>query len=383
MLRLIIIVAILTVVCVPAHAQQAIDPEPELAQLWDQVHAQPDDFSVACMPLVAGAVPTLYNADQTFPLVSVSKLLIFIEYARRVEAGSIALNETVSRAELNRFELARTDRGAHQEFLELYPPSMQSINLWDIAAIGMIQYSSNAASDYLLNRLRPVNWSELYRMLGLTDTSYPHPLNMIPLLMNNHDTGEPALEDVAQLSTEQGEMLFERYLYDAAWRQEEIDYRSSQWHTFPDWNVQAAILQQHTTTGTTRDFLTLMQAIYTEDGPLSPTVKRLTRIALHWRGYEAIDNTYIEYGSKLGYYSGGTLALVAYGQPHNGVPVISAAFFRNIPRWRYNQMLRDDAIGYLAHWMNLNACVGLQDAIIPSDENGDDDTQDARPRRRQ
>lgn len=371
MIRLIVIFAILTIAFVPAHAQQAINPDPELAPLWDQVHAQPDDFSVACMPLVAGATPTLYNAEEAFPLVSVSKLLIFIEYARRVEAGSIALNETVSRAELNRYELARTDRGAHQEFLERYPPSMQAITLWDIAATGMIQYSSNAASDYLLERLRPVDWSGLYQVLGLTGTGYPHPLNIIPLLMNNHDTGEPMLADVPNLSAQQGEMLFERYLYDSAWRQDEIDYRSIRWRSFPAWTVQAAILQQHTVTGTTRDFLTLMQAIYGEDGPLSPTVKRLARMALRWQNYDAIDSTYVEYGSKLGYYSGGTLALVAYGEPRGGVPVISAAFFRNIPRRRYNQMLRDDTIGYLAHWMNLNACAGLEDAITPDEENGD------------
>lgn len=368
MIRLVIVFVILTVVFAPAYAQQSIDPGPELEQLWDQVHAQPDDFSVACLPLVEGAIPTVHNADEPFPLVSVSKLLIFIEYARRVENGSITLSDTVNRFELNRYELARTDRGAHEEFMAQFPPGTHAINLWDIAATGMIQYSSNAASDYLLERLRPVDWSGLYQLLGLTHTGYPHPLNIIPLMMNNHDSGEPTLADVAALSTRQGEMLFERYLYDPVWRQEEIDYRSSQWHTFPNWNVQAAILEQHTVTGTTADFLTIMQAIYGEGGPLSATVKQLTRLALRWQDYPAIDNTYVEYGSKLGYYSGGMLTLVAYGQPHNGVPVISAIFFRDIPRRTYNWLLRDDAIGYLAHWMNLNACIGLTEAITPDPE---------------
>jgi hypothetical protein len=72
---------------------------------------------------------------------------------------------------------------------------------------------------------------------------------------------------------------------------------------------------------------------------------------------------YMEYGSKLGFYSGGVIALVAYGHPYNGNPVISVAFLRNIPRRVYNEMLQQDSIGELAHWMNLNECTGLLDAM--------------------
>ncbi len=180
----------------PGYAQEAPGTSPALEPLWNQVYAQPQDFSVACMPLGDPSGAVTYQPLEAFPLISVSKLLIFIEYARRVDAGQIELDEMVNVSTLNRYDLPRTDTGAHERFLERYPPETRSISLWEVAALGMIQDSSNAAADYLLERLEPVDWDSLYAMLNVTDTGYPHSLNIIPLLMNNHETGLPALVDV-------------------------------------------------------------------------------------------------------------------------------------------------------------------------------------------
>jgi len=57
--------------------------------------------------------------------------------------------------------------------------------------------------------------------------------------------------------------------------------------------------------------------------------------------------------------------LIAYGQLFDGVPVISATFFRNIPRGVYSDLVREDAIGDLAHWMNFNGCAGLLSLLPP------------------
>ncbi|NLF75054.1 MAG: serine hydrolase [Chloroflexi bacterium] len=363
MARFLIVLVVLALGCSPAYALQPSNPNPALALLWEQIHAQPDDFSAACMPLSNRAAMLLYNAYEPFPLASVSKLLIFIEYARQVDAGLIPIGETVEVATLNLYDLPRTNRGAHGQFMALYPPETQHISLWDVAAIGMIQYSSNAASDYLLDRLGPVVWYTLYRTLGVTGTGAPHSLSIIPLLMNNHETGEPGLDDIPLLSITQGEKLFERYVQDPAWRLEEIAYRADRRRSFPTWDVQAAILQQHTVTGTAYDFINIMDSIYGAGGPLPDTVKLMVRAALAWKDNEFINETYIEYGSKLGFYSGGVLALVAFGYPYEGQPVISAVFMRNIPRRVYNELLEQDSIGYLAHWMNRNACAGLLEAI--------------------
>ncbi len=159
-----------------------------------------------------------------------------------------------------------------------------------------------------------------------------------------------------------GEALFDRYVQDTAWHQAEISYRSAR-RTFPAWEVQAAILDQLTVTGTVYDFLHVLIAVYDSGGPLSEGTKAMVRAALQWHNSAYIDARYTEYGSKLGFYSGGVLALIAYGQPLDGKPVVSATFIRHIPRQVYNDLRGWDSIGELAHWMNADECAGLYEVI--------------------
>ncbi|MFN8529718.1 MAG: serine hydrolase [Anaerolineae bacterium] len=332
------------------------------AMLWAQIYAQPEDVEVGCVPLDDPAAAFTYQSDIPFPLASVSKLLIFIEYARRLDAGLIPQNTLVSVATLDLYNLPRTDRGAHDRFMQQYPEGTTQIPLWEVA-VGMIRFSSNAAADYLLTVMAPIDWDTLYQVLGVTETGYPHPLTMIPLLMNNHVTGKATLRTVDSLSVSLGESYLDLYVHDSAWRQAEIDYRSQGGSQFPEWAVQTAILEDITVSGTADDFLRVMTAIYGSGGALSDSVKLLVRSALRFRGDDFIDQHYAEYGSKLGFYSGGTLTLVAYGDPLDGGPVISALFFRAIPRSVYTDLLREDAIGDFAHWMNFNACAGLRESF--------------------
>lgn len=346
-------------------AQDIPGSEETLPLIWEQIAAQPDDVGIGCVPLNLPANTVLYNADEAFPLASVSKLLIFLEYARQLYDGQISFDEMVDVATLARYNLPRTDRGAHDRFMAQYPPDVQEISLWELAH-GMIQYSSNAASDYILDRLNPADWASLYEALSLTNTDFPHSLTMIPLLMNNHETGRATLDEVDSLSRAQGERYLDLYVENETWRQAEIEHRSGRGSQFPSWNVQAAILEQHTASGTVNDFLKVMRAIYTDDDALSERVKAQARLSLIWSKNAFISERYFEFGSKLGFYSGGTLALVAYGNPYGGDRVISAVFFRNIPRPMYNDMLESDAIGDFVHWMNFNGCRGLRERL-PSD----------------
>lgn len=357
------------IVCLSIHtvqAQQNIVTLPEnLALIWEQIAAQPDDFGTACMPLQNPGQTVLYNGA-AFPLASVSKLLIFLEYARRVDSGLIPLDETISVAQLERYNLPRTDRGAHDRFIASYPTTPTILPLWEVATQGMIQYSSNAASDYLLDRMAPIDWEALYMLLGISATSYPNSLTMIPLMMNNHETGMATMQTIADLSAEQGETFLDLYVDDDTWRQAEIAYRSQGRRSFPAWDVQSAILQAHTATGNVNDFRIIMRAIYDTVSPLSENVRYMARTAMQWRNSDFVDQNYAEYGSKLGYYSGGVLTLVAYGKPYAGSPVITVIFFRNIPQVIHRDLLREDSIGDLAHWMILNGCSGLRDLITSS-----------------
>ncbi len=364
MRRLLIAVYILALSVLPAYAQQPATTNPALDPLRSQVFGQPDDFGVACMPLAHPEATVSYHAETPFPLASVAKLMIFIELARRVEAGLLSPDEVVSLDALNLYDLPRSNSDAHERFLSRYPAGTQSLSLWEIAAVGMIQYSSNAASDYLLDRLGPTDWGGLYDLLGMTHTDPPHAMGAIALIMANHESGRATPSRLKNLSLERGEALFDLYLEDAAWHRAEVAYRADRRSLFPGWEVQAMILDRLTASGTASDFLRVMQAIYAPGGPLSARVKQLVRDGLRWRNNSYVDSMYLEYGSKLGFYSGGVLALVAYGHPYTGDPVISVTFLRNIPRQVYNEMQRQDSIGELAHWMNLNGCANLLDGLF-------------------
>ncbi len=346
-----------------------VDLPDEVRLLWAQAMSQPHDFSVACMPMRVTAPTVMFGTD-AFPLASVSKLLIFLEYAIRIDSGEIPLNEMVSVEMLERYNLPRTDRGAHDRFMQTYPEDTTMLTLWDVATEGMMQYSSNAASDYLLDRLSPVDWSALYSTLQLYDTTEPNSLTMIPLLMNNHETGRADEDNVPDLSALEGEAYLDMYVNNLNWREEEIDYRSSRIQqdrtsgSWPEWQVQAQILQQHTAVGSVNDFRNVMHAIYANSGsPLSPNVQYMARTALRWNHDSFINATYLEYGSKLGFYSGGVLTLVAYGYPIGAEPVISVIFMRNIPQRVYRGLLAEDSIGHFAHWLHFTTCADLDDLL--------------------
>lgn len=346
-----------------AQARQATDEPNPISLIWQHAAANPLDFGVACMPLEDPAALVTYNAGEEFPLASVSKLLIFIEYGRRLTLGLLPYDETVSVETLDRYNLPRTDRGAHDRFMEQFPEGTTTLRLYDVAVQGMMQYSSNAASDYLLHRLEPVDWATLYAILDLNGSSIPHSLTAIPLAMNNHEDGEATLDDIADRSIEQGERYLERYIEDETWRAAEIEYRSGRRSMFPDWEVQSAFLQAHTALGTVSDYVKVMEAIYGARSPLYSEVRAMARAALRWDLNDYVIANYVEYGSKLGFYSGGTLTLVAYGQPIGRGAAISIAFIRNIPQRLYNEMVREDSIGWLADWLIQTNCAELEELI--------------------
>lgn len=367
---LIILLGLLGATSMPyaqTNTPDTLNRDPELSLVWEQIATQPRDFAAACMPLNRPSGLVLYNATERMPLASVSKLPIFIEYARRIDTGQIAMADMVELEALNRYNLPRTDRGAHDAFMRRYPSTTSAISLWELASTGMMRYSSNAASDYLLDILTPVNWQGLYADLSVSATDAPHPLTMIPFLMNNHENGQPGLDDVPDLSASDARAMLDKYVNDGEWREDEIWYRMALRRNFPAWDIQSAILQAHTATGTVYDLLNMMIAIYADadadGGALNAAVKAMVRQSMRWQGNDAIDEAYIEFGSKLGFYSGGTLTLIAYGHPRDGEPVVSALFFRNISRDTYRDMLRIDSIGNLAHWLNFNGCHGFSDAI--------------------
>lgn len=118
------------------------------------------------------------DADRKMPLASTVKIIIAIEYAKQVAGGKIDPEELVPLTELSRFYIPKTDGGAHPEWIRK-SREKDLIRSGKIAmaevAKGMIRYSSNANTEYLMWRLGLNKINANLAELGLThhDSLYP------------------------------------------------------------------------------------------------------------------------------------------------------------------------------------------------------------------
>ncbi|MDL4842123.1 serine hydrolase [Aquibacillus rhizosphaerae] len=124
------------------------------------------------------------NSNKKLPLASTVKIIIAIEYARQASKGMIDPNSTVGLRELNQFYVPKTDGGAHDAWLDtlsrLEDFDFNNILLSEVAK-GMIGFSSNANTEYLLSVLGVENVNNL----------------LVELELHNHDDIYPIVSSIA------------------------------------------------------------------------------------------------------------------------------------------------------------------------------------------
>ncbi|UHA74210.1 serine hydrolase [Paenibacillus sp. 481] len=97
-----------------------------------------------------------YGAERKMPLASTVKIMIAIEYAKQVASKKVEPHTMVSLHEIDRYYIPNRDGGAHPNWLkslhieQVTPDSF--IPLQEIVR-GMIAYSSNANTEYLIDYL--------------------------------------------------------------------------------------------------------------------------------------------------------------------------------------------------------------------------------------
>lgn len=120
------------------------------------------------------------NPDLALPLASVVKIVIAIEFASQAEEGKIDPSEMISMEEVDKYYFANTDGGAHEAWKNTLGDGEEQVSLEQIAQ-GMMDYSSNANTDYLIERL------------GLEEVN-----NRVEELdLNNHDPIYPLTASIA------------------------------------------------------------------------------------------------------------------------------------------------------------------------------------------
>ncbi|MCF3944778.1 serine hydrolase [Oceanobacillus alkalisoli] len=147
-------------------------------------HLQDNRETTSLYVVKNGEEVIAYQSDIVRPLASTVKIMIALEYAMQVEAGALDKTQPVPLDELSRFFYEGTDGNAHETWLESIHAAGKvkdaQVPLHEVAK-GMITYSSNANTDYLLHLLDISAINKRIESVGLTQHEPIYPL-VSPLL---------------------------------------------------------------------------------------------------------------------------------------------------------------------------------------------------------
>ncbi|MFD0679071.1 MULTISPECIES: serine hydrolase [unclassified Paenibacillus] len=166
---IVIIVFVLIVAAVGLVIGTAIwMTKPDAEYVWKFVQKHPEKASVTYVR--NGEIMAQTEPDRVMPLASTVKIIVAIEYAKQAAAGTVSPDESVKLKQLEPYYLANLDGGAHPSWLS----EMESKQLVKDGAVpleevakGMIVFSSNANTEYLMEKLGLANINRNLGELGL------------------------------------------------------------------------------------------------------------------------------------------------------------------------------------------------------------------------
>lgn len=148
--RLAIYGSLVLIVSIAAYALYRDNPDYVIKHLKENPQSSSLYLSENGEPIIT------YQSDVIRPLASTVKIIIALEYAMQVEENIVKKDQTVSLDELKRFYLKNSDGGGHEAWLNTMESDGKiqnnEVSLHDVAK-GMITYSSNANTDYLIHLL--------------------------------------------------------------------------------------------------------------------------------------------------------------------------------------------------------------------------------------
>ncbi len=155
------------------------------------------------------------NKDKLMPLASTVKIMVALEFAKQAAKNIFDENSLVSLKELDKFYLPNTDGGAHPSWIN-YEKAKGHIRGDSVALInvarGMIMFSSNANTEYLMGLLGMDNVKNNIQLLGIKQHTSIYPMVSSLFMYQNprKKTEESILKSIRKLSDEE----YSRYIYD-------------------------------------------------------------------------------------------------------------------------------------------------------------------------
>jgi D-alanyl-D-alanine carboxypeptidase len=161
------------------------------------------------------SVTASLNENKGMPLASTVKIMVAIEFAKQAGAKVINEESLVPLKELEKYYIPNTDGGAHPAWIA-YEKAKQHVNneaikLIDVAR-GMIMFSSNANTEYLMDLLGINNVKNNIQLLRLKQHTAIYPIVASIFLYQNprNKKEENILKEINKLTDEQ----YSRYAYE-------------------------------------------------------------------------------------------------------------------------------------------------------------------------
>jgi hypothetical protein len=284
-----------------------------------------------------------------------------VAYAEAVAAGDLDPLQAVPLADLEQYYLPGLDLGAHRRAVEVMreeerlfaePPLIAL----EMAPRLMIEFSSNAASDYLYYELGGRRLEETAVSLNLTSQTAPCPFLGQFLLMGNYtrqgSDDQGAIRALAADPAAYGREVMR--FSDAFSRNPDFRQRQLEWRRYnrrPTVRTQYEFSHRLSPHGSAGAYADLMARIAV-NGLGNEESSYLARRYLEWP-MQFPDNQALF--TNLGYKNGslpGVYTTVYYAYPQDGrSPLVVALFYRNLPMRLYRQWRHTLPHDEFARWI--------------------------------
>jgi beta-lactamase class A len=339
---------------------QAIVPDTARIAL-NRLLAEPGLVGLAAYRVGQEADGAYLNADAPMPLASVVKVIDLVAYAEAAAAGQLDPTGTVTLDELETYYLPNLDLNGHPRAVTGLEENGRVFGdpatlLLDEVPGMMIEFSSNAATDYLHMLLGQTVIEETAVSLNLTSQTAPCPWAGQFLAMGNHtrtlESDEIAIQNYIDDPARYGHevmLLTAAFSTDPDFRQTAIDWRRDTRR--PNGQTQRLFSDNLNAQGSARDYANLMARIAL-NGLNSGDSSFIARRYLEWPMRFTVNQ---ELFSNLGYKGGslpGVLTTVYYAYPiGEDTPIVVALFYRGLNGRTYRDWRDNLTYDELARWL--------------------------------
>lgn len=140
-----------------------------------------------------GEVVLNKNADQLMPLASTVKIIVAIEFVKQITSKQIDIDNYINLNELEKYHIKGTDGGAHSSWLQSIKEDEliqnNRVSILEVAK-GMIEFSSNANTEYLMHTLGFDNLNKLLKELDLNKHEKLYPFVSSLFVIRDHTAQE-------------------------------------------------------------------------------------------------------------------------------------------------------------------------------------------------